>query len=62
MENANELKNLITQANNICLIPNESEPESLTGSLALFYTLKELGKNVNLVSEKFPEILDFLVP
>ncbi len=57
-----EIKNLINQSKNICLIPSENEPESLTASLALFYTLRELGKNVNLISEKFPEKLNFLIP
>lgn len=57
-----EVRKLISEAKNICLIPNENEPESLSASLALFYTLRELGKNVNLISEKFPENLSFLVP
>ena len=57
-----ETKNLIAQAKNICLIPSEHEPESLTSCLALFYTLKELGKNVNLISENFPKNLEFLIP
>jgi len=30
--------------------------------LALFYTLKELGKNVNLIIENLPENLTFLTP
>src|SRR3989344_8615005 len=58
-----EAKKLITEAKNICLIPSTTnESESLTAVLALFYTLKELNKNVNLIVEDFPEKLNFLVP
>ncbi len=57
-----EAKKLLTDAKNICLIPSQHEPESLAATLALFYTLKELGKNVNLIVEEFPEKLNFLVP
>lgn len=57
-----EVKKLIADAKSISLIPSEHEPESLSVSLALFYTLKELGKNVNLLIETFPKELNFLVP
>ena len=58
-----ELKKLINTAANICIIPPQTnEPESLTAGLALFYTLRELGKNVNLITDKFPEHLQFLIP
>jgi nanoRNase/pAp phosphatase (c-di-AMP/oligoRNAs hydrolase) len=54
---------LINEAKNICLIPEEvSSPEAITSALALFYTLKELNKNVNLIVENFPENLKFLTP
>ncbi|MSU60695.1 MAG: hypothetical protein EXS52_02140 [Candidatus Staskawiczbacteria bacterium] len=57
------LKQLILDAKNICVIPSQlNEPESLTASLALFYTLKDLQKNVNLIINDFPEKLSFLVP
>ncbi len=70
MENQNELTTLISQAKNVCIIPVQSGQsrtpttvgESLSAALALFYTLKELGKNVNLIAEEFPEKLQFLVP
>ena len=63
MESLEEIKKLINEAKNICLIPQETtEPESLTAALALFYTLKELGKNVNLIIEKIPEKYHFLIP
>ncbi|MDO8530363.1 MAG: hypothetical protein Q7S10_03105 [bacterium] len=58
-----EGKKLILEAKNICIIPSQTnEPESLSAALALFYTLKELNKNVNLIIEAFPKKLDFLVP
>lgn len=58
-----EFKNLISEAKNICIIPQQiNEPESLSAALALFYTLRELGKNVNLICENVPEQLQFLIP
>jgi nanoRNase/pAp phosphatase (c-di-AMP/oligoRNAs hydrolase) len=56
-----ESQNLITESKNIYLIPSK-EPEAITATLALFYTLKELGKNVNLIIENLPENLKFLSP
>jgi len=58
-----DAKNIILQSENICIIPEEnSDPEAIASALSLFYTLKELGKNVNLIIEKLPEWLDFLTP
>jgi len=58
-----EAKNLISQAKNIYLIPVESSnPEAITSALSLFYTLSEAGKNVNIITENFPEYLEFLTP
>lgn len=63
METLEEIKNLVSESKNICVIPSQNnEPESLTAALALFYTLKELGKNVNLVLQQLPETLQFLTP
>ena len=57
------VQKIITEAKNICIIPSHTnEPESLPAALALFYTLKDLGKNVNLINESFPEKLQFLIP
>jgi len=64
-----ESKNLIAESKNIYLITSQ-EPEALgrstgeaiTSTLALFYTLKDLGKNVNLIMETLPENLKFLSP
>ncbi|MCX6718203.1 MAG: hypothetical protein NTY81_01175 [Candidatus Staskawiczbacteria bacterium] len=60
MENQ-EAKNLIANSKNVYLIASE-EPEAITAVLALFYTLKELGKNVNLLMDTLPENLKFLSP
>jgi len=57
-----EIKKIIIDSENICLIAEESDLESVSSAVALFYTLKELGKNVNLIIEKFPEKLNFLIP
>jgi len=58
-----EAKKLINQAENIYLVPEEKlNPEAIVSALALFYTLKELGKNVNLIIENIPENLNFLTP
>ena len=61
MENISETKNLIADSKNIYLITSH-EPEAITSTLALFYTLKDLGKNVNLILESVPENLKFLAP
>jgi len=63
MEALQEVKQLIVDAKNICIIPSEeNESESVLNALALFYTLKELNKNVNLIIEDFPEKFSFLIP
>ncbi len=61
MENIVETKQIIVEAKNIYLITSE-EPEAITSTLALFYTLKDLGKNVNLIIDSLPENLRFLAP
>lgn len=63
MQISEDIKKIITQAKNICVIPNQqNEPESLTSALALFYTLRELGKNVNIITQDVPEHMGFLIP
>ncbi len=63
MEIPQEAKQLISEAKNICIIPNDNpNGESIPAALALFYTLKELNKNVNLIIEEFPEKFQFLLP
>jgi len=56
-----ESKNIITESKNIYLMTSQ-EPEAITSTLALFYTLKELNKNVNLIIDTLPENLKFLAP
>lgn len=57
-----ETKKLILESKNIYIIPAENEPEAIPCALALFYTLKELGKNVNLLIDSLPQKLMYLVP
>jgi len=61
MENIIEAKQITADSKNIYLIPSQ-EPEAITSALALFYTLKESGKNVNLIIDTLPENLKFLAP
>jgi len=61
MENLAEAKQLISEAKNIYLVPSD-KPEAVAATLALFYTLKNLGKNVNTIIENIPENLKFLSP
>jgi len=61
MQNLTESKQLIIDSKNIYLIASE-EPGAITATLALFYTLKDLGKNVNLIIDTLPENLKFLTP
>ncbi len=62
-EEISESKKIISEAKNIYIIPSQNnEVESIACALALFYTLKEFGKNVNLVVDEMPERFNFLVP
>lgn len=61
MINIQEIKQTINDSKNIYLIPSES-PEAISATMALFYTLKESGKNVNLLIETLPDSLKFLTP
>lgn len=57
-----EAKKLINDSQNIYIFPSEKREESITSALALFYTLKDLNKNVNLMVEDVPSKLRFLIP
>ncbi len=57
-----QAKQFISQAKNIYIIPDNKSREAIVCALALFYTLKELDKNVNLLEEDSPEALKFLLP
>lgn len=62
MDILQEAKSLINDSQNIYIFPSEKREESITSALALFYTLKDLNKNVNLIIEEVPEKLKFLIP
>ena len=62
MDSLKEIKGLIDQSKNIYILPNQEREESVINALALFYTLKELNKNVNLIIDEIPERLKFLIP
>ncbi len=62
MQDLNDVKKLIEEAKNIYLIPAENSKEAIPTALALFYTLKQLDKNVNIIIENFPEKFKFLIP
>jgi hypothetical protein len=54
-------KQFINQVKNIYLIPSNN-PEAIASTMALFYTLKQRDKNVNLLIESLSEDLKFLTP
>ena len=61
MDTLNQAKNLIERAQNILILPApDSQGDSLGGALALLSTLKKLGKNANILTEKIPEKFQFL--
>ncbi|KKP31153.1 MAG: hypothetical protein A2312_03315 [Candidatus Staskawiczbacteria bacterium RIFOXYB2_FULL_32_9] len=62
MQDLSEVKKLIEEAKNIYLIPAQNHKEAIPTALALFYTLKQLDKNVNIIIENFPEKFKFLIP
>lgn len=55
-------KNLIEKSQNILILPSpELQGDSLGSALALFYTLKKLGKNANVKIGDVPEKFKFLI-
>ena len=61
MDAINQAKNLIEKSQNILIFPSpELQGDSLGSALALFYTLKKLGKNVNIKMGDVPEKFRFL--
>lgn len=56
-----QAKNIIERFQNILIVPCLNSPgDGLGSALALFFTLKKLGKNVNLVGQEIPEKFRFL--
>lgn len=56
-----EAEQIIVNSKNVYLMTSQ-EPEAIASTLALFYTLKGLNKNVNLIIDDLPENLKFLAP
>jgi len=62
MEILIQAKNIIRNSQNILILPSpESQGDSLGSALALFFTLRKLGKNANLSIDDIPERLRFLL-
>lgn len=62
MDNLKKTRKIIEKYQNINLLPNpELEKDSFSAALALFYALKKLGKNVNLLTKKTSETFGFLI-
>ena len=63
MNSFQKAKKLIKEAKSIYILPSEdNQIETISSSLALFYTLRKLSKNVNLIVEEIPSKLQFLIP
>lgn len=61
MDSMNLVKNLIGKSRNILILPSkELQGDSLGSALALFYTLRKLGKNANINIGDIPEKFQFL--
>ncbi len=61
MDDLNQAKNLIEKSHTILILPSrELEGDVLASSLALFSTLKKIGKNVNVLIDEIPEKFKFL--
>lgn len=61
MEALTQAKNVILGSQSILILPSpESQGDSIGAGLALFFTLKKLGKNVNMPMGPLPERLGFL--
>jgi len=61
MEDFTQAKNLIERSQSILILPpRETDGDTLASSLALFSTLKKIGKNVNVLIDEVPEKFKFL--
>jgi len=62
MEELEQAKKIIEDSQNIAILPSpDFQKDSFVAGLALFYSLKKLGKNVNLIFEDCPEKFKFLI-
>lgn len=63
MENLEKIKEIIGRYRGIGVLPSpDFRKDSFPAALALFYSLKKIGKNVNLIAENPPQTYDFLLP
>ena len=61
MDPFDQARNIIERFQNILIVPSLSSPgDGLGSALALFFTLKKLGKNANILKQEVPERLSFL--
>lgn len=61
MDNLKKTRKIIEKHRNIAILPNpKAEKDSFPASLAFFYALKKLGKNVSMLSDKHNKAFDFL--
>lgn len=62
MEEIKKIKKVVEKSQAISLFPSpDFRKDSFPASLALFYSLKKLGKNVNLLSRDYPKRFSFLI-
>ena len=62
VENLKKIKKVIEKARNVSLFPSpDFRKDSFPATLALLYSLKKLGKNVNLLTKDYPRKFSFLV-
>lgn len=62
VENLKKIKKIIEKAQNVSLLPSpDFRKDSFPATLALFYSLKKLNKNVNLLTRDYPKRFSFLI-
>ncbi len=62
MKAIQKAKKLIEESKKISILPSQKTEESIPAGLALFYTLKEIRKDVNFLLDEIPEKFHFLAP
>lgn len=62
MDALNQAEKLIERAQNILILPSlPLQGDTLGSAMALFFTLRKLGKNVNMLTKEIPERFQFLI-